>query len=166
MPLAYIRTCMARLQNQRYQRGDNIAAAGRNGLAVEEGFPSLLHLSEACRQPIRVVMKRRRSIEAARMPSASRSSPPRQGPVPPLCWLFRIPLREQRLWRPGRDVRKAATLRSLSSRAPAGCIKRELIRKESKDAGHGACSSPETSSSTQWPGLPLIPSCPAAMRAV
>lgn len=41
MPLAYIRTCMARLQNQRYQRSDNIVAAGRNGLAVEEGFPSL-----------------------------------------------------------------------------------------------------------------------------
>lgn len=71
---------------------------------LKRAFRACLRLSEACRQPIREVMKRRRSIRTARMPSASRSSPPRQGPVPPLCWLFRIPLREQR---PGGCVREA-----------------------------------------------------------
>lgn len=61
---------------------------------LKRAFRACLHRAEACRQPIREVMKRRRSIGTARMSSASRSSPPRQGPVPQLCWLFRIPLRE------------------------------------------------------------------------
>lgn len=53
-----------------------------------------LRRAEACRQPIREVMKRRRSIGTARMPTTSCPSLPQQCHVPPLRWFSRIPLRE------------------------------------------------------------------------
>ena len=157
---------MSRLWHQRYQRSDSTAATGRDDLAVEEGFPSL----PSPRRGLQTANQRGAGAKAFHkgQHGCQRQAAPRcHSNV--MCHRFAAfpdSVAEKRPWRLGGDVRETAMLHSLSSPRSGRMHHSEAhLQKRARPRTTGQSRS-EISSCTLWPGLTLIPSCPAAMRAV
>lgn len=165
MPLAYIRTCMARLQNQRYQRSDNIVAAGRNGLAVEEGFPSLPSplrgLQTANQRGYEAKALHRGSADAIGKPLFTTAARP--------CATALLALPDSvagtaslASWK--RCTQGRHTPQPFLPRSGRMHQSEAHLQKRARPRTTGQSRS-ETSSCTLWPGFLLIPSRPSSMIA-